>query len=90
MKIVNNSKHYVRGHVNSGLPSEEGNRVAVTGDLGPGGDSWSHDVPPGDYYVTIATTNIGPLPPGITIAKSGGVPSGGTVTLTATDRIAVG
>jgi hypothetical protein len=88
MEFINNSKHYVRTYAYSGFPHTEANRVAAFGDLGPGGQA-SRQVDPGDYYVVISTTNIGPIPPGLTIAASGGVPSESTVTLTESDRFSI-
>jgi hypothetical protein len=88
MKFYNNSKHYVRIAVYSGFPRAETNRVKSLGDYGPGGEA-SCDLDPGDYYACFYTTNIGPIEPGLIIATSGGVPSEGAVTLTATDRISI-
>ena len=88
MKFYNQSEHYVRVKIFNGFPHTEKNLVASLNDYGPNSEA-SHDLDPGDYYVYISTTNIGPNPPGITIAGSGGVPSTGVVTLTGTDRIAI-
>ena len=88
MEISNDSKHFIRAYAYSGLPHTEANRVAAFGDLGPGGKA-SKQVGPGDYYVVLTTTNIGPLQPGLTIAASGGVPAESSVTLTETDRISI-
>lgn len=88
MVLVNNSKRVARGSIYSGFPHTNENRIAGFGDVGEGG-SVSREVNPGDYYVVLATTNIGPLPPGLIIATSGGVPSEGAITLTENDRISI-
>lgn len=88
MKFVNNSKHYVRAYVYSGFPVNEKNLVTTFVDYPPE-HTGSHDLDPGDYYIHITTTNIGPNLPGLVIAASGGVSSGGTVTLISSDRISV-
>ena len=88
MKIYNHSKHYVRIAVYSGFPRTQENRVEGLGDYAPDSEA-SCELPPGDYYVCLYTTNIGPVEPGLIIATSGGVPSEGVVTLTASDRISI-
>ena len=89
MKFINNSKHFVRGLIYGGFPRTQGNRAGSFGDVAPGGDSESPQLNPGDYYVVLETTNIGPITPGLVIAASGGVPSEGTVILTDSDRIGI-
>lgn len=88
MKFYNHSKHYVRIAVYSGFPRTEENRVKALGDYAPDSEA-SCDLSPGDYYVCFYTTNIGPIQPGLIIATSGGAPSEGVVTLTASDRISI-
>lgn len=88
MNFHNDSKHYVRAYIYSGFPWSEKNRAGSFIDYGPGTKA-SCQLEPGDYYISISTTNIGTLPPGLTIAASGGISSDGTVTLTESDRIAI-
>ena len=90
MDIVNNSHGLVTVAVFKTLPYSAENRVALTGEIGGGGGKASVSVPAGDYYVDISYGSVGrPLPAGTNIARSGGVPSGGTVTLTLSDRIVI-
>ena len=87
MEVVNNSPHYVNGHVYSGFPHSQANRAAVLGNIAPGNKT-SADLDAGPYYVVLTTTDLGSDPP-LTIAASGGVPAAGTVTLSKDDRIEI-
>ncbi len=87
MKIVNDAGLFLNINTYAGFPPTLENRVKHL-ELGPGtSDSYSLD--PGDYYVYMSTYNVGPFPPGIVVAGSGGVPSEATVTLTKNERIAI-
>lgn len=89
MNIRNNSKRIVRAGVFKALPYTPETNIASTGDLGMG-SSRSLTIDPGDlYYVSISNSNFGPLPAGTNIARTGGVSSDATVTLTENDRIVV-
>ena len=88
MEFVNNSQHIIRGGVHSALPLNPGNTVARIGDTGTN-EKKSVDLEPGEYYLAISTSNIGPLPAGTLVAQTGGVTEASTVTLTDDDRITV-
>ena len=90
MQIVNNSTHLVSAGVFKALPYEPDNVISKTGDV-PQGKPVSITVPPGDYYVSINVGSLasGALQPGTNIARTGGVSSDATVTLTQSDRIVI-
>ena len=90
MQIVNNSTRMVSAGVFKAIPYVPDNSIYTTGDVSQG-KSVSITVPPGDYYVSISNGSMasGGLQPGDNIARSGGVSSEGTATLTQNDRIAI-
>jgi hypothetical protein len=86
MNWVNNSKHAggVLGGVHSALPCDPTTRVANINQ-----QQQSINLNAGLYYVYVATTNVGTLPPGTLVAQTGGVTNASTVTLDQDDRIVV-
>ena len=87
MKIVNDAGLELVVNTYAGFPPVPGNRVKHLQLRPHSSDSYTLD--PGDYYVYLSTNNIGPFPPGILVAGSGGVPSDATVTLTKQERISI-
>ncbi len=90
MEFRNYSNHQqVVAAVYSSLPVSPDKLVSRLG-LIDKGTAKSADIPQGPaYYISVANSNIGPLPAGTVIAQTGGVYAGSTVTLNENDTLII-